>query len=271
MIRGHLGCFQILAVLEGSEEKGAEATPSQAGPRVWTQLRRQSWCPPHAPGSRAEVVVGRCWGEIVVLRKVEVLVQPLTVRCVSKTGRDWKFPGEAGDIRMWRHREGDATRLGGGLGGVCVFVHTGRTHVFAGQRRRADIFANKMLKKHISAAESVLTVAANKRCLDSCGNTQNHFPGVKCGEMRFSLGLFSQKQASPSVQGCESHITLKPTLHPRTSELTGLLQMAARSERGVSGISVHRFVCKLFVLCLHLPSYFWWSSIERLSLRHSFK
>ena len=116
MIRGHLGCFQILAVLEGSEEKGAEATPSQAGPRVWTQLRRQSWCPPHAPGSRAEVVVGRCGGEIVVLRKVEVLVQPLTVRCVSKTGRDWKFPGDAGDIRMWRHREGDATRLGGGLG-----------------------------------------------------------------------------------------------------------------------------------------------------------
>ena len=34
---------------------------------------------PHAPGSRVEVVAGRGGGKIVVLRKAEVLVQPLTV------------------------------------------------------------------------------------------------------------------------------------------------------------------------------------------------
>ena len=118
---------------------------------------------------------------------------------VSKTRRDWKFPGEARDVRTWRRREGDTTWPGGGLGGVCVFVHTGRTHVFAGQWHRVDIFTNKMPKKHVSAAESVPTVAANKRCLDSCSNTKNHFPGVKRGQMRFSLGLFSRKQTGFSL------------------------------------------------------------------------
>lgn len=135
----------------------------------------------------------------MVLRKLEVLAQPLTVRWVSETRRAWKVPGEARDVGTWRRREGDTTWPGGGLGDVCVFVYKWRTHVFAGQRRGADIFANKVLKKHVGATESVLTVAANKRCLDSCSNTPNHFPGVKCGEMRFSLGLFSQKQTGVSL------------------------------------------------------------------------
>lgn len=39
---------------------------------------------------------------------------------LSKTGRDWKFPGEARDIRMWRHREGDTTA--GRRAGRCVCV-----------------------------------------------------------------------------------------------------------------------------------------------------
>ena len=106
-----------------------------------TSRAEQASRPPHAPGSHAEVVVGK--REIVVLRKLEVLVQPLTVRRVSKTRREWKVPGEERDVRTWRCREGDTMWPGGGLGDVCVFVHKWRTHVFAGQRRRADIFAEE--------------------------------------------------------------------------------------------------------------------------------